>query len=142
MHACMHAVVRVMHICVRIAIYSYYNIAIIITIMVCLSTRMYSVHRGLKLSRALYIASLLNITFSYFLPTVFDMTRPKRWYLDGSEEENGLILCNSDGPYKKPNASAPLGIVLMVSVATEENKGRFSKEEAVLVSEINSYIAS
>ena len=68
------------------------------------------------------------------------MTRPKRWYLDGSdEEENGMILCNSDGPYKKPNASAPLGIVLMVSVATEENKEKFSKEEAVLVSEINSY---
>ena len=62
------------------------------------------------------------------------MTRPKRWYLDGAEEENGIILCNSDGPYKKPNAGSPLGVVSMVSVATDENKGRFSKEEAVLVS--------
>ena len=63
------------------------------------------------------------------------MTRPKRWYLDGAEGENGgIILCNSEGSYKKPNASAPLGVISMVSVATDENKGRFSRDEAVLVS--------
>ena len=54
--------------------------------------------------------------------------------MDAVEDEDGIVLHNSDGPYRKPNASSPLGAISIVSVATEENKGRFSEDEAVLVS--------
>ena len=67
------------------------------------------------------------------------MTRPKKWYLDGAEEEDGIVLRTSDGLAKKPNANSPLGVILMVSVASEEERGKFSQDEAVYVSYSYSY---
>lgn len=62
------------------------------------------------------------------------MTRPKKWYLDGAEEEDGIVLRTSGGLVKKPNANSPLGVIMKVSVASEQDRGKFSEDEAVYVS--------
>ena len=62
------------------------------------------------------------------------MTRPKKWHLDVSGEDAGIILKNTNGPLKKPNATCALGEILKVTVATGESKGKLTEDEALLVS--------
>lgn len=60
------------------------------------------------------------------------MTRPKKWFMDESDgPEKGVVLKNSDGLLKKPNASQPLGRISCVTVADADSS---KYPESVLVS--------
>ena len=45
------------------------------------------------------------------------MTRSKRWFLAAAEDDDkALVIKNSDGLVKKPNAIRPLGKIITVSM--------------------------
>lgn len=64
------------------------------------------------------------------------MTRPKKWYLDeettsevesdsgaSSSTQRGIVLKNSEGLIKKPNATQPLGRINSVSTSDSAADG-------------------
>ena len=62
---------------------------------------------------------------------------PKKWFLERDEGASGVstvIIKNSEGPLRKPNATKPLGNILSVTVPTKDQAGKYTVEEALVVS--------
>ena len=62
------------------------------------------------------------------------MTRPKKWFLERDEDTGGVIVKTSEGPVRKANATKPLGQILCVGLPTEEQAGKYSIDESIVVS--------
>ena len=80
----------------------------------------------------------INSAVTKICSVVYEMTRPKKWFLNRDDGAGGIIVTTSDGPLRKANSSKPLGRILGVSTPTEEQAGRYTVDESVLVSSFSS----
>ena len=83
-------------------------------------------------------SAILTSCSSSRVTTVEKMTRPKKWFLE-KEGERVELAC-SDGLLKKPNANQTLGNICSISVPSEDSCGKYSVNEALMVSHYKCWI--